>query len=118
MRLARLVLAAGGLSSAAAAAGGGPVAGPLTGWDGGVHPAARFATWRCPAGSSTLVAASASATGGSFAGRPCRAARHPSVAFDGTTDGVSADGRLLCSLVSESTRLGGTRALPCFARGD
>lgn len=90
--LVPLALAAGN----AAAGGGGPSPGVITGWDGTLDPAGAVRYVALPASGATAVAAIRRGDGrvlryvtvrGSFG--------IPQVAFDGTTEGVSRDGKTL-----------------------
>ncbi len=84
-------------STAAAAAGAGPAPGVLTGWDGVRAPGAAVRYVALSGGAGSTVVASVRVRDG-------RILRNavvpgvlgvPAVALDGTTDGLSADGRLL-----------------------
>jgi len=93
--------------AAAAATAGGPTPGVLSGWDGVRAPggAVRYVT--LPGGADSTVVAAVRVRDG----RIMRSAALPGVlgvpqvAFDGTTEGLSADGRLLV-LASPATQLG------------
>jgi hypothetical protein len=91
-----LTLGAAAWVVGAAAGDGGPAPGPVLGWGGVLAPshAVRYVTF--PSGRDTIVAA-VRVDGGRIARwRVVRGAFGiPSVAFDGTTDGVSRDGRTL-----------------------
>jgi hypothetical protein len=96
LRLIALALVPLALASGIAAAGGGPSPGLMTGWDG-TRDAARGVRYvAMPVEASTIVAAVRTSDG--------RILRYstinggfgvPIVAFDGTTEGVSRDGRTL-----------------------
>lgn len=84
-------------AAAAASAGGGPAPGVTAGWDGVRAPAAPVRYVAIPSGAGTTAVAAVSVQGG-------RVTRFtvvkgdlgvPIVAFDGTTDGLSADGSRL-----------------------
>jgi hypothetical protein len=83
-------------TSAAVAAKGGPAPGVQTGWDGAVDGASDLRYVALPAGKTTAVAAVRRTDGrvlryGTIPG----AFGVPLVAFDGTTEGISHDGRTL-----------------------
>ena len=91
-----LTLLAAAWAVGAAAGDGGPAPGPVLGWGGVLAPshAVRYVTF--PSGRDTVVAA-VRVDGGRIARwRIVRGAFGiPSVAYDGTTEGVSRDGRTL-----------------------
>jgi hypothetical protein len=95
-RLVALLLIPLAFASGSAAAGGGPAPGVVTGWDGVVDRAQNVRYVAMPTGRTTIVAAVRRSDGrvlryvtvnGSFG--------IPLVAFDGTADGISHDGRTL-----------------------
>ncbi len=110
MRLSCAIVAAALAALAAAfgaAAARGPAPGVLSGWDGVRAPggAVRYVT--LPGGADTTVVAAVRVRDGRIMrnGVLPGVLGVPQVAFDGTTDGLSADGRLLV-LASPATRLG------------
>lgn len=96
LRLFASALVALALTGAALAAGGGPSPGLMTGWDGATDAARSVRYVAMPVGTSTIVAAVRTSDG--------RMLRYstihggfgvPIVAYDGTTEGISHDGRTL-----------------------
>lgn len=96
LRLTVLALLSLALAAGGAAADGGPSPGIVAGWDGTLDPAGTVRYVAFPAARSTTVAAVRRQDG-----RVLRYATVtgslgvPQVAFDGTTEGVSRDGRTL-----------------------
>jgi len=95
--LAAAALAACAVAVSSAAADGGPAPGPLAGWKGVASPdgSERYVT--IPAGARTVVAAVSVRDGTVLRFRSLRGGSWgiPAVAWDGTADGLSADGRTL-----------------------
>lgn len=92
--LASVVAAAA--AAAAAAGDGGPSPGPVLGWDGVLAPGGAVRYVAFPAGTNTIVAAVRVDGGRVLRWRSVRGGFGvPTVAFDGTTDGVSRDGKTL-----------------------
>jgi len=84
------------VTAAGAAADGGPAPGPLAGWKGVVAPSGSERYVTLPAGPRTVVAAVSTRDGTVVRFRDLRGAWGiPAVAWDGTADGLSADGRTL-----------------------
>ena len=96
LRLIALALVSLALAASAAAAGGGPSPGVVTGWDGTLGPAGAVRYVALPSERATVVAAVRTSDG-----RVLRYTTVPGslgiaqVAFDGTTEGVSRDGKTL-----------------------
>jgi hypothetical protein len=97
LRLIALVLAPLALvTGAAAAALGGPSPGVMTGWDGTVDGSGTVRYVALPGAGSTAVAAVRMTDGRVLRYTMIRGALGiPMVAFDGTTEGVSRDGKML-----------------------
>lgn len=92
LALVPLALAAGN----AAAGGGGPSPGVVTGWDGTLDPAGAVRYVALPASTATAVAAIRRTDGRVLRFLTVRGSYGiPQVAFDGTTEGVSRDGKTL-----------------------
>lgn len=91
------VLVAAAVVAEAAAAGGGPAPGALAGWDGVRIPGAKVRYAALPSGRGTTAVAAVAMRGGRILrfGVVDGELGVPLVAFDGTTDGLSADGRRL-----------------------
>ena len=96
LRLFASALVTLALTGAALAAGGGPSPGLMTGWDGAANTSRSVRYVAMPVGTSTIVGAIRTSDG--------RMLRYstihggfgvPIVAYDGTTEGVSHDGRTL-----------------------
>jgi hypothetical protein len=84
------------VTGTALAAGGGPSPGLMTGWDGAADPARTVRYVAMPVGTSTIVAAVRTSDGRMLRYSTIRGGFGvPIVAYDGTTDGVSHDGRTL-----------------------
>jgi hypothetical protein len=91
-----LVLAAGAVAAVGAAAGGGPTPGTVAGWDGALAPGGAVRYVALPADRSTAVAAVRVADGRVLRYATLQGAYGvPVVAFDGSSEGVSADGKAL-----------------------
>jgi len=96
LRLAALALASLSLVAGSAAAGGGPSPGAVTGWDGVLAPGGALRYVTLPSGSTTAVAAVRVRTGRVERFASVRGTYGiPLVAYDGSTGGISADGRTL-----------------------
>lgn len=96
LRLLALALLPLALASGTAAAGGGPAPGVEVGWDGAVDRASAVRYVALPAAKTTTVAAVRTSDGRVLRWATIRGAYGvPLVAFDGTTEGVSRDGRTL-----------------------
>jgi hypothetical protein len=84
------------VAGTAAAAKGGPTPGVMTGWDGAVDGASGVRYVALPAAKTTAVAAVRTSDGRVLRYGTIRGAFGiPLVAFDGTTEGVSRDGKTL-----------------------
>jgi hypothetical protein len=84
------------VTGGAAAAKGGPTPGVLTGWDGVVDRASAVRYVALPSGTATAVAAVRTSDGRVLRYATIRGAFGiPLVAFDGTTEGISRDGKTL-----------------------
>jgi len=96
LRLIAFALVPLALASGIAAAGGGPSPGLMTGWDGTLDAARGVRYVAMPVGRSTIVAAVRTSDGRMLRYSTIRSGFGvPIVAFDGTTEGVSSDGRTL-----------------------
>ncbi|MGI9110791.1 MAG: hypothetical protein ACR2GT_01075 [Gaiellaceae bacterium] len=114
LRLAALALASLSLVAGSAAAGGGPSPGAVTGWDGVLAPGGALRYVTLPSGNSTAVAAVRVRTGRVERFASVRGTYGiPRVAYDGSTGGVSADGRAL--VLSSFAGAPGPRAVTRFA---
>jgi hypothetical protein len=87
----------GAAVSASAVAAGGPSPGVVSGWDGVRAPGGAVRYVALPGGAGTTVVATVRVRDGRIMRSAVvpRTLGIPQVAFDGTTDGLSADGRLL-----------------------
>ena len=84
------------VTGTALAAGGGPSPGLMTGWDGAANTAGSVRYVAMPVGTSTIVAAVRTSGGRMLRYSTIRGGFGvPIVAYDGTTEGVSRDGRTL-----------------------
>ncbi|MBA2296537.1 MAG: hypothetical protein H0W14_00680 [Actinobacteria bacterium] len=96
LRFAALVFASLALVASSAAGGGGPSPGAATGWDGVLAPSGAIRYVALPSGSTTAIAAVRVGTGRVERFASVRGTYGiPLVAYDGSTGGVSADGRTL-----------------------
>ncbi len=84
------------ITGTALADGGGPSPGLMTGWDGAANTAGSVRYVAMPVGTSTIVAAVRTSGGRMLRYSTIRGGFGvPIVAYDGTTEGVSRDGRTL-----------------------
>ncbi len=96
LRLIALALVPLAVVSSTAAAGGGPSPGVIAGWDGAVDGSNAVRYVALPAAKTTTVAAVRTSDGRLLRYTTIRGAFGiPLVAFDGTTEGISRDGRTL-----------------------
>ena len=96
LRIAALALASMSLVAGSAAAGGGPSPGAVTGWAGVLAPGGELRYVALPSGSTTAVAAIRVRTGRVERFASVRGTYGvPLVAYDGSSAGVSPDGRTL-----------------------
>ncbi|MCP9484309.1 MAG: hypothetical protein MSC30_00445 [Gaiellaceae bacterium MAG52_C11] len=96
LRFAAVAVVSLALVAGSAAAGGGPSPGAVTGWDGVLAPGGATRYVALPSGSTTAVAAVRVRTGRVERYASVRGTYGiPRVAYDGSTGGVSADGRTL-----------------------
>ncbi len=96
LRLIAFALVPLALASGTAAAGGGPSPGVMTGWDGTLDAARSVRYVAMPVGTTTTVAAVRTSDGRMLRYSTIRGGFGiPIVAFDGTTEGLSRDGRTL-----------------------
>ncbi len=99
MKLLPVIVAAAvaGASAAAVAVAAGPSPGVVSGWDGVRAPGAAVRYVALPGGAGTTAVATVRVSDGRIVRSAVvhGALGVPLVAFDGTTDGLSADGRLL-----------------------
>ncbi len=96
LRLIAFAIVPLALASGTAAAGGGPSPGVVTGWDGTLDPAGTVRYVTLPASSATAVAAVRKSDGRILRYTAVRGSFGvPQVAYDGTTEGVSGDGKTL-----------------------
>ena len=96
LRLIAFALVPLALASGTAAAGGGPAPGVMTGWDGTLNAARSIRYVAMPVGTTTTVAAVRTSDGRMLRYSMIRGGFGvPMVAFDGTTEGLSRDGRTL-----------------------
>lgn len=96
LRLIALALVPLAVVSSTAAAGGGPAPGVIAGWDGAVDGSSAVRYVALPAANTTTVAAVRTSDGRVLRYTTIRGAFGiPLVAFDGTTEGISRDGRTL-----------------------
>lgn len=96
LRLITLALVPLALASGTAAAGGGPSPGVMTGWDGTLDAARSLRYVAMPVARTTIVAAVRTSDGRMLRYSTIRGGFGvPIVAFDGTTEGLSRDGRTL-----------------------
>lgn len=96
LRLIALALVPLAVVSSTAAAGGGPSPGVIAGWDGAVDGSNAVRYVALPAAKTTTVAAVRTSDGRVLRYTTIRGAFGiPLVAFDGTTEGISRDGRTL-----------------------
>lgn len=95
-RIAAVAVVSLALVAGSAAAGGGPSPGAVTGWDGVLAPGGAIRYVALPSGSTTAVAAVRVRTGRVERFASVRGTYGiPLVAYDGSSAGVSADGRTL-----------------------
>src|SRR4051812_4941255 len=97
LRLIAFALVTFALVAGTAAAGkGGPAPGVVTGWDGAVDVASAVRYVAMPGATTTVVAAVRTSDGRVLRYTTIRGAFGiPLVAFDGTTEGISRDGKTL-----------------------
>jgi hypothetical protein len=96
LRLIAFALVPLALASGTAAAGGGPSPGVMTGWDGTLDAARHVRYVAMPVARTTIVAAVRTSDGRMLRYSTIRGGFGiPIVAFDGTTEGLSRDGRTL-----------------------
>jgi len=96
LRLIAFALVPLALASGTAAAGGGPSPGVMTGWDGTLDAARSVRYVAMPVARTTIVAAVRTSDGRMLRYSTIKGGFGvPIVAFDGTTEGVSRDGRTL-----------------------
>src|SRR6187397_1234669 len=96
LRLIAFALVPLALASGTAAAGGGPSPGLMTGWDGTLDAARGVRYVAMPVARTTIVAAVRTRDGRMLRYSTIKGGFGvPIVAYDGTTEGVSRDGRTL-----------------------
>lgn len=96
LRLITFALVPFALASSIAAAGGGPSPGVMTGWDGTLDAARSVRYVAMPVARATIVAAVRTSDGRMLGYATIKGGFGvPVVAFDGTTEGISRDGRTL-----------------------
>ena len=94
--IAVVATVAAAVAAGAGAADGGPSPGVITGWDGVVGPSGKVRYVALQGGGRTTVAAVLMRTGRVLRYGTIRGAYGvPAVAYDGSTDGISRDGRTL-----------------------